>query len=40
VLFTGDPRFDKAVEHMEWASEGLRHAFTVDGDEVVIGAPD
>jgi hypothetical protein len=36
VLFAGDPRFDTAVEHMEWTSEGLPHTFTVDGDEVVV----
>lgn len=36
VLHASDPRFAKAVEHMEWASEGLRHAFTVEGDEVVV----
>ncbi len=36
VLFARDPRFAAAVEHMEWASEGLRHRFTVEGDEVVV----
>lgn len=40
VLRAGDPRFDTAVEHLEWISEGLDHTFTVDGDEVVITAPD
>jgi poly-gamma-glutamate synthesis protein (capsule biosynthesis protein) len=39
VLFAGDPRFDQAVEHLDWASEGLAHKFTVDGDEVVVSAP-
>jgi poly-gamma-glutamate synthesis protein (capsule biosynthesis protein) len=36
VLSAGDPRFDAAVEHMEWASEGLPHRFTVEGSEVVV----
>jgi hypothetical protein len=36
VLRNGDTRFDAAVEHMEWCSEGLEHNFKVDGDEVVI----
>jgi hypothetical protein len=40
VLFAGDPRFDAAVEHMEWTSEDLAHRFTVDGSEVVVTSPD
>jgi poly-gamma-glutamate synthesis protein (capsule biosynthesis protein) len=39
VLFAGDPRFDAAVEHLEWASEGLPHRFTVDGNEVAVTGP-
>lgn len=39
VLRSGDARFDNAVEYMEWASEGFPHRFTVQGDEVLIGAP-
>ena len=38
VLLAGDPRFDAAVEHLEWCSEGLPHQFTVEGDEVVLTA--
>ena len=40
VLFNGDPRFDTAVEHVEWMSEGLPHRFTVDGNEVLVTAPE
>lgn len=40
VLFAKDPRFDTAVAHLDWTSEGLPHRFTVDGDEVVVTAPD
>lgn len=36
VLHAGDPRFDTAVEHLEWMSEDLPHTFTVEGDEVVV----
>jgi poly-gamma-glutamate synthesis protein (capsule biosynthesis protein) len=39
VLFAGDPRFAAAVEHLDWASEGLAHRFAVVGDEVVVTAP-
>ncbi len=39
VLFAGDPRFDAAVEHLEWASEGLPHRFILDGDQVVVTGP-
>ena len=35
-LRQGDPRFADAVRYMEWASEGFPHAFTVEGDEVVV----
>lgn len=34
-----DPRFADAVKYMEWASEGFSHAFTVEGDEVIVQAP-
>ncbi|MCW5605922.1 MAG: CapA family protein, partial [Burkholderiales bacterium] len=33
-----DPRFADAVKYMEWASEGIPHAFSVEADEVVIKA--
>jgi hypothetical protein len=36
VLHADDPRFDTAVEHLEWMSEDLSHTFTPDGDEVVV----
>jgi poly-gamma-glutamate synthesis protein (capsule biosynthesis protein) len=36
VLRQGDPRFDDAVQYMEWASEGYNHKFSVEGDEVVV----
>ena len=36
VLHKGDPRFDDMVRYMEWVSEGFDHAFTVEGDEVVV----
>ena len=36
VLCNGDPRFDDAVEFMEWVSAGYEHRFSVEGDEVVI----
>ena len=36
VLLRSDPRFEEAVEYMEWASEGLPHTFEVEGDEVVV----
>jgi poly-gamma-glutamate synthesis protein (capsule biosynthesis protein) len=35
-LRQGDPRFADAVRYMEWASEGFPHAFTVEGDEVIV----
>ena len=38
MLKTGDPRFDDAVRYMEWASEGFDHAFSIEGDEVLVGA--
>jgi Bacterial capsule synthesis protein PGA_cap len=38
VLCAGDPRFDVAVEHIDWLSEGLPHTFAVKGDEVVVTA--
>ena len=36
VLRRGDPRFDDMLRYMEWASAGFDHAFTVDGDEVIV----
>lgn len=33
-----DPRFADAVQYMEWASEGFPHAFSVEGDEVIVRA--
>jgi len=36
VLRNGDPRFDDAVQFMEWVSEDFDHRFTVEGDEVVV----
>lgn len=38
VLRNGDPRFDDAVNFMEWVSEDFPHRFTVDGDEVIVEA--
>ncbi len=32
----GDPRFDEAVNFMDWVSEGFQHKFVVDGDEVAV----
>ena len=37
-LQPADPRFKDAVNYMEWASEGYDHQFTIEGDEVHIGA--
>jgi hypothetical protein len=36
VLHHGDPRFNEAIEFMEWVSDGRNHKFSVVGDEVVI----
>jgi poly-gamma-glutamate synthesis protein (capsule biosynthesis protein) len=36
VLRGGDRRFEDAVKFMEWVSEGHPHAFTVEGDEVLV----
>lgn len=36
ILRRKDPRFEDAVNYMAWASEGFDHAFTVEGDEVVV----
>ena len=33
-----DPRFADAVQYMEWASEEFPHSFTVEEDEVIVGA--
>jgi poly-gamma-glutamate synthesis protein (capsule biosynthesis protein) len=38
VLRAGDPRFDDAVGFMEWVSEDFPHRFTVEENEVVVGA--
>ena len=37
-LRRGDPRFEDAVRFMDWVSEDFDHAFTVEGDEVLISA--
>ncbi len=39
ILTNGDARFEDAVQYMEWASDQYPHQFTVQGDEVVVGAP-
>ena len=36
ILRRGDPRFDEMVRYMDWASQGYKHKFTVEGDEVLI----
>jgi poly-gamma-glutamate capsule biosynthesis protein CapA/YwtB (metallophosphatase superfamily) len=36
ILRRGDPRFDDAVNYMDWASADFQHTFTVEGDEVVV----
>jgi poly-gamma-glutamate capsule biosynthesis protein CapA/YwtB (metallophosphatase superfamily) len=36
ILKNGDPRFDEAVNFMEWVSEDFPHKFKVDGDEVIV----
>lgn len=36
ILKQGDPRFDEAVNFMDWVSEDFSHKFTVEEDEVVI----
>jgi hypothetical protein len=38
VLRSDDPRFQEVVHYMEWASEDMPHAFTIEGDEVVVSA--
>ncbi len=36
VLKHGDPRFDDAVQFMEWVSEDFNHRFVREGDEVLV----
>jgi len=36
VIQRADPRFEDAVQYLDWASEGYDHRFTVEGDEVVV----
>src|SRR5437763_2153196 len=36
ILGAGDPRFAEMVRYMEWASDGFRHRFTAEGDEVLV----
>jgi len=36
VLRHGDPRFDDALQFMEWVSEDFNHKFAVEGDEVLV----
>jgi len=38
VLKASDPRFDRIVQYMEWASDGFAHRFVVDGDEVLVSS--
>ena len=38
ILHHGDPRFDDAVNFMEWVSEDFNHKFAAEGDEVLISA--
>lgn len=35
-LRRGDPRFDRIVRYMEWASEDMPHRFAIEGDEVIV----
>jgi poly-gamma-glutamate capsule biosynthesis protein CapA/YwtB (metallophosphatase superfamily) len=37
ILRAADPRFRDMVAYMDWASDGFDHAFTVAGDEVMVG---
>ena len=36
ILKRGDPRFDDAVNYLDWTSGDFDHKFTVEGDEVVV----
>jgi poly-gamma-glutamate synthesis protein (capsule biosynthesis protein) len=36
VLRSGDPRFNDAVDFMNWVSENFPHQFITEGDEVVV----
>lgn len=36
VLHHSDSRFADAIRYMEWASEGWPHAFSIEGDEVIV----
>jgi poly-gamma-glutamate synthesis protein (capsule biosynthesis protein) len=38
LLQAGDPRFADMLSYMEWASDGFRHCFAVEGNEVIISA--
>lgn len=38
VLHQADPRFDRIVKYMAWASEDMPHRFEVVGDEVMVTA--
>jgi poly-gamma-glutamate synthesis protein (capsule biosynthesis protein) len=38
ILHATDPRFDDMLRFMEWASEGFAHQFSVQGDEIAVGA--
>jgi hypothetical protein len=35
-LGRGDPRFDEALEYMEWVADGFNHLFAVADNEVVV----
>lgn len=34
--YAGDPRFEETLAFIDWASEHFPHAFTVEGNEVVV----
>ena len=38
LLKQDDPRFDEAVQFMDWVSEDFDHKFTTLGDEVIVTA--
>jgi poly-gamma-glutamate synthesis protein (capsule biosynthesis protein) len=36
ILHKDNPRFDEAIQYMDWVSEDLNHHFSVGNDEVVV----
>ncbi len=36
VLRRDDPRFNDETKYIEWASDGFKHKFVVEGDEIVV----